>query len=82
MKSSSKIELSKLLNGFPTFPFAGELTVPMIEYRGIIIREGMKAQYQDEKPFVIEAIRLNPTIRFWTGSEWVIASSCKLLVKA
>lgn len=65
---------------FPEFPFADELCVPVVKYKGVTISEGMWAVWEDDSdPFRIEAIRLNPTLRFWTGQEWVLASGCSVI---
>lgn len=68
-----------LFHDFPTFPFADEFCVPVLEYKGVRISEGMRAVWRgDEEPFRIEAIRLNPTLRFWDGEQWHLAANCRI----
>lgn len=76
------IELKDVLKGFPEFPFAGEIEVPCFEYNSILISEGMQVEWNSNGEILtIESIRLNPTVRFWVGTEWVIARNCKIIAK-
>lgn len=69
-----------IFKDFPRFPFADEFCVPVVEFRGITIKEGMWAVWMDDpQPFRIEAIRLNPCLRFWTGKDWAIAANCRIV---
>lgn len=78
------IDLS-VFSDFPKFEFAGEICVPILEYKGIAVKEGMSAIFMPDVPpnnFTILAIRLNPTLRFWDGNYWVLACSCKLIIES
>lgn len=65
---------------FPSFPFAGEeVCVPVLEFQDIRVEIGMWAVWRDSEPFRIEAIRIDPTLRFWTGQDWAIAANCRIV---
>lgn len=80
MNKLNERSLDKWAKHFPKFPFVMEITIPCVEFMGIYVSEGMRIKYKiTGDQFEIKAIRLDPTIRFWTGSEWILASSCILL---
>lgn len=81
-----KISLKKWKD-FPTFISVDleEVCVQQIEYRGKVVKVGdfCEWQYSPESEMVIfqiDAIRINPSLRFWSNGKWYLAVNCSIII--